>query len=102
MCQRDRYEPACDCPDCMPPGADGTAEDTIDAALHEATRRSTCRGEYRVRLNAGTVAIDWCAEDGAAPPRIEREALHEAAHALRRHGREAALAPGMRTIFVAA
>lgn len=100
MCQRASFVPNCDCPDCMPFGADGCM-DAIDAALHEASQRAP-RGVYRVKATAGTLAIDWCAEDGAAPPRIEREALHEAAHALRRHGRDVSLAPGMRALYLAA
>ena len=87
MCQRitdrDAYEApeTCDCPDCMPPGADGA----IEAALAVAARRTGLRGRYVLRPLARTVAVSW-GGDGSRTD-VDREALREAAHALRRVGR---------------
>lgn len=101
MCQRATYVPDCDCDECLPPGCDGAEHDALDAALADASRNGL-RGEYRVRMTAGAVAVEWHAADGSAPPRIEREALSEAAHALRRAGKRAEVAPGMRALYLAA
>lgn len=101
MCQRSSFVPDCDCDDCLPPGCDGAEHDDLDEALADAAGNGL-RGEYRVRMTAGSIAVEWHAADGAAPPRIEREALHAAAHELRRRGRRGEVPPGMSVLLVAA
>jgi len=81
MCQRPCYEPTCDCPACMPPGADRSIED----ALEQAQQRTGLRGRYVLRPLARTIAVSWVG-DGSRTG-LDRAALREAAHALRRVGR---------------
>lgn len=104
MCQRvterDAYEApeTCDCGDCMPSGADGAMEDALDAAMAKLARIGV-RGRYEVKPGARTVAIAWRGEGSRTD--VDREALREAAHCLRRAGCGATLAPGMSTLIAA-
>jgi hypothetical protein len=61
--------------------------------------RPVLRGVYDVKRTPGALAIEWSGDGGH---RIEAEALREAAHALRRCGKDATLAPGARAIYLAA
>lgn len=104
MCQRidDRFAydapESCDCSDCMPEGADGSMEDALDAAMAKLATKGV-RGKFTLRTLAKTVAVSWTGEGSRSD--IDREALREAAHCLRRAGRVATLVPGAYEMFAA-
>lgn len=89
MCHRDHYRPDCDCPACLPEGADGSLDDALDAARAEMADRGI-RGVYTLRPLAKTVGVRW-AGDGSRTD-VTRAALDTAARHAEARGYRAAVA----------
>lgn len=79
----------CDCPDCMPAGADGALDDALDAARAEMAK-SGVRGVYVLRPLAKTTGVRW-AGDGSRTD-LTRAALHTAARHAQARGCRASVA----------
>ncbi len=73
----------CDCPDCMPPGADGSLDDALDAARAEMTKAGV-HGRYVLRPLAKTTQVTWRG-DGSRMD-ITRGALRAAARHVQARG----------------